>query len=277
MPRTIALLLLTALLATGCGDDDPDTATIEEMRVVKVSGDQAAQVPPPEVAGLRITAVVGEDGWTDEPLIARIVTTGGGGAQATITGLSADVVPAGTLVHWYLPEECGRLFAQTTATDDSAYTANRWAPGTRSGTCHARAGRLVGTQIVMDTTWVLEVLPGPVAEWSLGYNGRQELGTCGRIESRSHPTSFAPAGAQIDFAEFIVDARDAYYNKIDGAALREDSATVQWAINPYTEGEPTAPEFEGWTVSIPTAPGDYWMTAWLNGLEDRTCLRVQSP
>src|SRR5690606_4280363 len=91
MLRRVSVLALALALAACSDDSDSDVATIDQMRVVKVSGDQSAQVPPPEIAGaLRVTATVGEDGWTDEPLIARIVTTGGG-ARATITGLSAEI------------------------------------------------------------------------------------------------------------------------------------------------------------------------------------------
>lgn len=174
MPRTIALLLLATLLAA-CGDDEPDIATIDEMRVVKVSGDQEAPVQAPEaqasvvaaVSSTRIALQAGggnpfTSGYTPEPLVARVVTTGSGGVQSALTApISAAVVPAGTLVQWKLEDGCGELFAATTQTDDSAYTANRWAPGTKAGTCHAAAGRLVGTEIVIDATWELEVLPGP--------------------------------------------------------------------------------------------------------------------
>ena len=235
MLRRVSVLALALALAA-CGDDsDSDVATIDQMRVVKVSGDQSAQVPPPEIAGaLRVTATVGEDGWTDEPLIARIVTTGGG-AQATITGLSADVVPAGTLVHWYLPEECGRLFAQTTATDDSAYTVNRWAPGTKAMTCHAQAGRLVGTEIVMDTTWTLEVLPGPVAQ----------------VQLADMPSPCI--GDTLDMRNYIARGWDAYGNEIPVdtvRALPDDAVSWQWeeAVQGYTGSGPVV---SGWAIVVP--------------------------
>ena len=172
MTRTIALMILATLLAA-CGDDEPDIATIDEMRVVKVSGDQKAPVQAPSntqasLVPAQVIAVQagGGDmftyGYSPEPLIARVVTTGSGGVQSDLTApISAAVVPAGTLVQWKLEDGCGELFAATTQTDDSAYTANRWAPGTKAGTCHAAAGRLVGTEIVIDATWELEVLPGP--------------------------------------------------------------------------------------------------------------------
>lgn len=170
MPRTIALLLLATLLAA-CGDDDPDVADISEMRVVKVSGDQEAPVQAPETqASITPTRIVLQagggnpftSGYTPEPLVARVVSDGAGTAQSMLTGpISAAVVPSGTLVHWQLEPECGKLFAVTTATDDSAFTINRWGPGIKAGVCHAAAGRLVGAEIVIDATWELEVLPGP--------------------------------------------------------------------------------------------------------------------
>nr|PZN89356.1 MAG: hypothetical protein DIU52_14005 [bacterium] len=166
----VLLLLAACLLACSEADPiqppeevpvpEPRPAKIEEMRVVKISGDQAARVPPPEVAGLTIRAVVGQDGWTSEPLVARIEVVQPGGLQA----LHADdsvYVPKGTLVHWLLDDGAGRLFASTTATDDTATTVNRWAPGTKAGRFRARAGRLVGTEIVYDAEFELEVLPGP--------------------------------------------------------------------------------------------------------------------
>src|SRR5690606_23138826 len=65
--HSVLLLLAACLLACSEADPiqppeevpvpEPRPAKIEEMRVVKISGDQAARVPPPEVAGLTIRAV----------------------------------------------------------------------------------------------------------------------------------------------------------------------------------------------------------------------------
>src|SRR5690606_41874010 len=92
-------------------------------------------------------------------------------SRSTLSGPSfGDVIPVGTLVHWHLSDECGRLFGTTTSTDDSAYTVNRWAPSTRAGLCEAQAGRILEDgSIVIDATWQLEILPGPVWAWGSDY------------------------------------------------------------------------------------------------------------
>lgn len=165
MRHLLPLSLLLPLLAVACGDDPggpkrrgPQPATIDMMRVVKVRGDQAAQVPPAGVSADLVAAST-MPAWTPEPLVARVKIV-----QPRVNGVAEDdslFVPPGTLVHWRVQDGCGELFASTTATDDSAYTVNRWAPGTRAGTCTVEAGRLVGTDIVIDTTWTMQVLPGP--------------------------------------------------------------------------------------------------------------------
>src|SRR5690606_5111944 len=114
-----------AMLAA-CGDDPggpksrgPQPATIDIMRVVKISGDQAAQVPPAGVAADLVAAST-MPAWTSEPLVARVKIV-----QPQAAGAAEDdslFVPPGTLVHWRLEAGCGDLFATTTATDDSAYT-----------------------------------------------------------------------------------------------------------------------------------------------------------
>lgn len=154
--------LALALALAACGDDPggpesrgPRPASVDLMRVVKISGDQAAQVPPPAAA---LVAASTMPAWTSEPLVARVRIV-----QPRVNGAAEGdslFVPPGTLVHWRVQDGCGELFAQTTATDDSAFTFNRWAPGTKAGTCTVQAGRLVGTEIVIDTTWTMQVLPG---------------------------------------------------------------------------------------------------------------------
>lgn len=156
--------LALALALAACGDDPggpesrgPQPASVDLMRVVKISGDQAAQVPPAGVSADLVAASTMPT-WTPEPLVARVKIV-----QPRVNGAAeADslFVPPGTLVHWRVQDGCGELFASTTATDDSAYTVNRWRPGTRAGTCTVMAGRLVGTDIVIDTTWTMQVLPG---------------------------------------------------------------------------------------------------------------------
>ncbi|HEX7049106.1 MAG TPA: hypothetical protein VF188_02750 [Longimicrobiales bacterium] len=171
------VLLLLLLLAAGllaCSEADPiqppeeepapepRAARVDEMRVVKVRGDQAARVPPAG-GSADLVAASTMPAWTSEPLVARIEVVQPQ-ASGTAFSLAAEddslFVPPGTLVHWRVQAGCGELFATTTATDDSAYTINRWAPGTRAGTCTVEAGRLVGTEIVIDTTWTMQVLPG---------------------------------------------------------------------------------------------------------------------
>src|SRR5690606_1481865 len=159
----------------------------------------AARVPPPEVAGMTIRAVVGQDGWTSEPLVARIEVVQPGGLQA----LQADdsvYVPKGTLVHWLLDDGAGRLFASTTATDDTATTVNRWAPGTKAGRFRARAGRLVGTEIVYDAEFDLEVLPGPPVRIY--------------FSSLLYEHHRFNVGDTIDIREMVRGGRDAYGNDV---------------------------------------------------------------
>ncbi|HEX6938673.1 MAG TPA: hypothetical protein VF158_04625 [Longimicrobiales bacterium] len=169
------LLLSLAMLAACAGDPggppaehppQPRAARVDEMRVVKIAGDQAARVPPAG-GSADLVAASTMPAWTSEPLVARIEVVppapSGGAAFSLAAAADSLYVPPGTLVHWRIDPDCGELFAQTTATDDSAYTANRWAPGTRAGTCTVEAGRLVGTEIVIDTTWTMQVLPGPSA------------------------------------------------------------------------------------------------------------------
>src|SRR5690606_33157680 len=168
MRRYPFLALAIALALVACSEADPiqppeeepapepRPATIDMMRVVKISGDQAAQVPPAGVAADLVAAST-MPAWTSEPLVARVRIVQPQASSAA----DSMYVPAGTLVHWRVQDGCGELFSQTTATDDSAYTYNRWAPGTKAGTCTVQAGRLVNGNIVIDTTWTMKVLPGP--------------------------------------------------------------------------------------------------------------------
>jgi len=246
-----SVLLLLAIAIAACGDDHggpasrgPQPASVDLMRVVKISGDQAAQVPPP--AGAQAsgpTAVVGADGWTNVPLIARIEIVQPQAAGASFS-VAADsmYVPPGTLVHWRIEPDCGELFASTTATDDSAHTANRWRPGTRAGTCTVEAGRLVGTDIVIDTTWTLEVLPGPIYVVSL-------------TDRISDHELFV--GDTVDLKRAVIGARDAYDNAIpiDSVYAWPDSL-IGWAWSGGNE-RPSAPSGHGWITIVPYPDSTY--------------------
>lgn len=245
MRRTSLSLLMLALLVGACGDDDggPRLATIDELRVVKVAGDQTTQVPDGvpvatiyATAGAALQATPGED-WTPEPLVARVEAT----VQSRGTGPSA-VIPPGTLVHWQIPEVAGRLFAGTTATDDSAHVINRYAPGTKAGTYIAYAGRMIGSEIVVDAEWELVVLPGPVAsvQWALNMH-RDYL-----------------AGDTIDISSAITGGHDAHGNAV---ALEDivagTPAGSAWAPIGETSGGicrnyPSTPQQAGWASIVPT-------------------------
>ena len=270
MRHSVLLLLAAGLLACSEADPiqppeevpapEPRPAKIEEMRIVKVRGDQAARVPPPEVAGLTIRAAVGQDGWTSEPLVARIEVV-------QLDGLQADdsvYVPKGTLVHWLLDDGAGKLFASTTATDDTATTVNRWAPGTKAGRFRARAGRLVGAgMIVYDAEFELEVLPGPPVR--IYFNS---------LLYEHHRLN---VGDTIDIREMVLGGRDAYGNDVprDSILAWPDTA-IGWAwssrvCNPGCAPLPTEPTGWGWEVVVPSlddgsrrADGvDYlWLTIW---------------
>lgn len=167
MRRSIALLALAAVLAA-CGDD-PDIATLGDMRVVVRGGDgQRVQVPPSDLSASAVpAAVVGADGYAPEPLVAEVVDEGGSASVVGPAGVSYAVVPAGTDVHWHVSAGGGTVFGSTTETDDSAYVINRWAPGIVAGPVTVTAGRLIGDSITTDATWNLEVLAGPAVVISI--------------------------------------------------------------------------------------------------------------
>src|SRR5690606_13034922 len=216
---------------------------VDLMRVVKVRGDQAAQVPPAGVSADLVAAST-MPAWTSEPLVARvrIVQPQAAGASFSVAADSM-YVPPGTLVHWRVQDGCGELFATTTATDDSAYTVNRWAPGTRAGTCTVMAGRLVGTDIVIDTTWTLEVLPGPIYVVSL-------------TDRISDHELFV--GDTVDLKRAVIGARDAYDNAvpIDSVYAWPDSL-IGWAWSGGNE-RPPAPSGHGWLTIVPYPDSTYF-------------------
>lgn len=252
MLRRLAVLALAVAVAACGRDDDPanDVAAIDQMRVVKVRGDQSSQVPPAgpsQSLGVRY-AQVGTDGYTDEPLVARVEATE---PQASLTGPSFAVVPAGTPVHWHLSDGCGKLFGATTETDDTAYTLNRWAPGTKAGACQAAAGRILSDgSIVLDATWELEVLPGPTVEPRFGGPGL--------------PDSVA-AGDTLDLSLLITGGWDAHQNPTSvEQAVADLDAGAAWG-EAAQSGQICRPTVtlshhsEGWLVVVPE-PVATWQT-----------------
>jgi hypothetical protein len=249
-----------ALLAAGtaCNSDNPGEppiseetppgprpARIEQMRVVKIAGDQAARVPGP-AAPATFGAASAMPQWTTQPLVARIeIVPGSAPASLASTTNDSLYVPPGTLVHWRIGPDCGELFGQTTATDDSAYAYNRWAPGTRAGTCEVTAGRLVGSDIVIDTTWSLEILPGPIVGVGTLFEWRQ-------------PQLFI--GDTVDLRAAITRAWDAYENPVplDSVFAWPDSL-IGWAWASSRQGtpQPTAPAGHGWFTVVPEPDSTY--------------------
>ena len=263
MQRRVSLvaLALVAMLAA-CGRDTDRPATIDQMRVVKVSGDQASQVPPQVSAAQvaantaltphrqKVVSQVGVDGYTSEPLVARVEAEGG--VTMSLLGPSLAVVPAGTPVHWHIVEGGGKLFATTTMTDDSAYTLNRWAPSTKAGDYEACAGRLLGDgSIVLDACWELQIMPGPVRYISVACM------TCGPVE----------AGDTIDLHTIITSARDQYQNEVDLATISDSDIGWAWYDQTGATPDPTEPESHGWLVVIPeTFPAQpSGLMIWIHG------------
>jgi hypothetical protein len=163
----VAVALATLLVA--CRDDDkPDELSPDQFRIVKIRGDQSAQIPAKgaslDLAPAAVNfAVVGEDGYTDEPLVARVEAT----TDEGILGVNSVAVPPGTFTHWRIEDGGGHLLGDTRPTDDSAYVINRWAPGIVAGSFKITANRLVDGKIVQDAEWNVVVLPGPPASFSL--------------------------------------------------------------------------------------------------------------
>lgn len=250
MRRTALTMLIPALaiMAGACSDSGPDIhmATIDQMRVVKVSGDQstpaAALSSPPASPGLSL-AVQASAAYTEEPLVGQVVAE----VQGRGTGMSGPsselVVPRGTLIHWELPTEAGRLLGSPTATDDSAYFVNRWAPGTRAGTYAARAQTLRPTgEIVTEETWELTVVPGPL-----------------HSVARNSITGLVYEGDTIDVAALVRHGLDAHGNEIPAAEVIA-FGEPEWEV--YIMGELTSiPDFPredvlvgsgtGWNVTAP--------------------------
>lgn len=243
MRRTLPLWILAlSLVAGACSDESPRVAKIDEMKVVKVSGDQASPVPSAASPVIYATAgaslqLLDADGYTPEPLVAQVMVEGGAGIMS-----GGPVVPKGTETHWHIEEGGGKLYGDTRLTDDTAHVVNRWAPGTRAGTYRATAGRIVGTAIVTDSEWELVVEPGPVSELSL------------------HPLSHVQEGDNIDIRSLLAAASDKHRNAIPLERVRSLPAAnnVWWAWP--VDGEPTHYK-SGWTTAVPDLTG-YTGTPW---------------
>jgi hypothetical protein len=239
MRRTSLWILALSLVVGACSSDsDPIIADIDQMRVVKVSGDQTSQVPAAASHTIYATAgaslaVLDGLGYTPEPLVARVEAVG---MQSRGTGPSS-VIPPGTLVHWQIPEVAGRLFGGTTATDDSAHVINRYAPGTRAGTYIAYAGRMVGSEIEIDAEWELVVEPGAAV----------------RIAT-AKPTD-APyryeIGDTIDARTMIAYGEDGHFNRIAADVIRATpDSLVSWEWTDASAANAQPIHGEGWTVPV---------------------------
>lgn len=237
MRSTLAALLILALAA--CGDSGPSRLDIEQVRIAKVSGDQAAiagtsqATPLASVSASPRLAVTAGETWTPEPLVGRIETVG-----ARTHGISGpSMLPPDMLAHWHLPEEAGRLLASSTPPDDSLHIVNRWAPSTRAGEYTAVARRILADGSVHeDARWTLVVEPGPVARWSTSDHGRN-----------------VQVGDTLDFRDYLTAAFDAYDNKIDLATvLASEEVGWAWAVMPRAGGEaPSVPAGSGWITVVP--------------------------
>lgn len=274
MIRRTSLILALALAASACSGSDSGPVVItdlEQMRVVKVSGDQSSPVPdaaPSQViyatAGASLQAAPGE-GWTAEPLVARVEASG---VASRGTG-PGPVIQPGTLVHWQIPEGAGQLYGQTTATDDSAYVVNRWAPGTRAGTYQATAGRILadGT-ITDDATWELVVEPG--APYALvGWQVPERY----PIRGTTHPRvqcddciTVLEVGDTLDFREWWREdgpwVEDEYGNEIALSVILGEYTPSMLAVNGafLNDGEEATwldIDSAGWTMIVPNEPG-FW-------------------
>lgn len=230
-------------------------ATIDELRVVKVSGDQSAPVlgqgiasTPTPAGGLSLQTIPA-GAYTPEPLVGRVEPTEQ--ARGTSgTGPSGLVVPVGTLVHWDLPAEAGRLLAATTATDDSAYVINRWAPGTKAGTYTVKAQRITSTgDIVTDATWQVVVEPGAVRYVNM-------LPPTELPEHIKRPTE----GDTIDVGAILKNGEDEHRNAIPPAAVVASGTPTWELVIPATGDGKRQNEViatgEGWRVVVPEARPD---------------------
>lgn len=249
MRRTFLSPLLLALVAIACSDSAPATrlAEIEELRVVAVSGDQTSQVsgviPTQTIyatAGGLSTAAVGDDGYTDVPLVARVeaVRPRGWGGMSPSGSL---IIPDSTVIYWGYPILVGHLQSGSNVIDDSAHVINRWTPGTTAGTFIVEAGRSVGDSIVFDAEWVLIVEPGPMAV----------------VHPVQTPEPRYSVGDTIDARSLIDFGEDAFGNRIDADAIGKlPDSKVTWTISESESGS-TAPEFggTGWEIVIPTLDG----------------------
>jgi len=152
-------------------------------------------------------------------------------------------VPEGTPVHWRIPQDgCGEPFGGTTTTDASGQSVNRVILGTVAGSCSVQVGRVLASgEVVIDSTFVYELLPGPVGRWSI-------LASGGRIE--------AAAGDTLDLAPSVLSharAYDAHNSGIDLAERIADPATdLGWAWYTVSGELPESPTGMGLLVPTPS-------------------------
>lgn len=235
MRSALAAFVILALAA--CGDSGPSVLDLDEVRIVKVAGDQSAvagtsqATPLHSVSASPRFAVTAGETWTPEPLVGRIETVG-----ARTNGLSGpSMLPPDMLAHWHLPEEAGRLLAASTPPDDSLHIVNRWAPSTRAGEYTAVARRILADGSVHeDARWTLVVEPGPIAVWGWGGHSNE-----------------VTAGDTIDMLTWPYNIRDAYENKITIERIIDSGIQIGWAWTPLDGEPPAAPVDMGWETVVP--------------------------
>src|SRR5690625_1350338 len=244
MRRTLCLMTLT-LIVGACSDSDPGPSRldIDEVRIAKVSGDQAAiagtsqATPLHSVSASPRFAVTAGQTWTPEPLVGRIETVG-----ARTSGISGpSMLPPDMLAHWHLPEEAGRLLAASTPPDDSLHIVNRWAPSTRAGEYTAVARRILADGTIHeDARWTLVVEPGALSDQNQ------------RVWAQGSPVAYAMSRTPSDTVATFgwCSARDRYSNcipyrleatgwlqVIGSEAGTEEARTVVLLDTEVTEGD----------------------------------------
>lgn len=268
MRRTsLSLILALAVLAGACSSDDgPSVATLDQMRVVKVSGDQSSPVPSAPSQAIYATAgaslqLLDADGYTAEPLVAQVVVEGG--SMGIMSG--GPIIPKGTLIHWQIPSAAGRLLGTPTATDDTAYVINRWAPGTRAGTYTVKGQTLRGDgSIVTEATWDLVVEPGP-PHALVGWQVPGRYPTTGSTAAGCVDCFVVlHVGDTLDFHEWWREdgpwVEDEYGNEIGLAwFLAEHLPQLEIRHGDFAgESESTQVDLDGWTWVVSDSMPDAW-------------------
>lgn len=163
--RILGIVLLGLLV--GCASEDgPVILTPEKMRIIKVAGDGQREPVAANKASVQVAAQVRQTNSAplEEMFEERLWVRVGPGeiAGKSLMG-SGAVIPPGTQLYWRVREEgCGKPFGAQTATNDSAYSVNRWVKGTKAGLCHMDVCRILSDtgDIACDDTFVVEQLPG---------------------------------------------------------------------------------------------------------------------